>query len=155
MSQWNKTNILCVHYFLFCVSTHTQSHTHIHCDPHVDRSKSKAALASINRLIHEISYTLVQLYVCVSWPVFNFPLMWPDCLWVSPLMWLVQRHQWVIGFTGASWIWLLLLIVSAGGGARVSYHASTWTGRQIHCVRQSGEHSGWCAHSMVCCMNTQ
>lgn len=45
----------------------------LHCDPHV-RSKSKAALPSINGFIHEESYTLGQLYICVFWPVFNFSL---------------------------------------------------------------------------------
>lgn len=77
--------------------------------------------------------------VCVSWPVFNSPLMWPDYPRVSSLlsffflMWLIQRHQWDAGSCQLNM--MFVLTASAGGWARGSYHASTCTGRQIHCVR--------------------
>lgn len=69
-----QTSCVCNSSSFVCLHTHAHTHkvTRIQCDPHVDRSKSKAALPSINRLIHGKSYTLAQLYVCVSWPVFNF-----------------------------------------------------------------------------------
>lgn len=62
------------------------------------------------------------------------------------------RH-WSDGFTGGSWMWCLCWWWVPGAG--VSYHASTWTGRQIHCEGEGWGCTVWCAHSMGCCTNTQ
>lgn len=148
MLQWKRTNILCV----FSVQTVTcaiaplpYTHTHTHSDPHVDRSKSKAALASINTLNYEKTHTLAHLFVCVSWPVFNsslnltcFNLRRDSCKETNKIHWLYWRQLNMI----------FVSTVRAGVGARVSSRASAWTGRQIHCVMAEGEHSRCCAHSI-------
>lgn len=86
-----------------------------------------------------------NLSVCVSWPGFNSSLN-VTRLSLGQLFDVTRTKtpmkRW------SCWSQLNLMsawMVTAGDGPRVSYHASTWTGRQIHCVRVE-----WGTQWMVC-----
>lgn len=137
---------------LLCVYTDTHAHTHAHRCTHTHSLGFMCWQIKVQSGTGLDQYTYSQenthphnLSVCVSWPGFNSSLN-VTRLSLGQLFDVTRTKtpmkRW------SCWSQLNLMsawMVTAGDGARVSYHASTWTGRQIHCVRVE-----WGTQWMVC-----
>lgn len=137
---------------LLCVYTDTHARTHAHRCTHTHSLGFMCWQIKVQSGTGLDQYTYSQenthphnLSVCVSWPGFNSSLN-VTRLSLGQLFDVTRTKtpmkRW------SCWSQLNLMsawMVTAGDGPRVSYHASTWTGRQIHCVRVE-----WGTQWMVC-----
>lgn len=135
---------------LLCVYTDTHACTQMHTHTHSLGSMCWQIKVQSGTGLDQYTYSQENthphnLSVCVSWPGFNSSLN-VTRLSLGQLFDVTRTKtpmkRW------SCWSQLNLMsawMVTAGDGARVSYHASTWTGRQIHCVRVE-----WGTQWMVC-----
>lgn len=135
---------------LLCVYTDTHACTQMHTHTHSLGSMCWQIKVQSGTGLDQYTYSQENthphnLSVCVSWPGFNSSLN-VTRLSLGQLFDVTRTKtpmkRW------SCWSQLNLMsawMVTAGDGPRVSYHASTWTGRQIHCVRVE-----WGTQWMVC-----
>lgn len=135
---------------LLCVYTDTHARTQMHTHTHSLGSMCWQIKVQSGTGLDQYTYSQENthphnLSVCVSWPGFNSSLNVTRLSLGQPFdvtRTKTPMKRW------SCWSQLNLMsawMVTAGDGPRVSYHASTWTGRQIHCVRVE-----WGTQWMVC-----